>query len=421
MNLILARRIAAPSTPDVYAVDPFVSNHRIGMVELRSVLRDVFRPVYRPARRTVRFARWAVPAFANLLAGPAATDKRVLVTYDTSTQPFSVGDFLILQEGSLALCKKHGLTEVDVAIIYDPQNPASSDPVFASYVTDENVFHHLASILPIAQVNPKLGSVLVFNSHRHFERFANDNLDRYLVWPSGWHMATRENLSPVVFHDLIGDHHAANRTLPHLSCRPYLKRWAEAFHAVHACGRVPVTVNLRNNPGWSQHRNSNFDAWIAFFEHCAGRYPVTFVILCARSEIDARLRLCSNVIIAKDHDTGVEQDLALIHTSAMHMGANSGPATMAWFNDKPYLMVNTSLRSGTGALLWGPGTVLDVAPGKQRVWFSAPLQHTVSGVESKELLVREFELMWAAINVRQWQSAPPVLPDDKAKLQSWLR
>ena len=46
------------------------------------------------------------------------------------------------------------------------------------------------------------------------------------------------------------------------------------------------------------------------------------------------------MIVAKDHHTVVAEDLALISTSAIHMGASSGPASMAWFNDKPYLVVN---------------------------------------------------------------------------------
>lgn len=341
------------------------------------------------------------------------------MVYDTSTQPFSVGDFIVLQEASLVVCEAHGLSRVDVAILYDPSNPGSSNPVFTSHVTHENVFYHLATLLPVAQVNPKLASLLLFDSRRHFESYATDNVDRYVIWPSGWQIATRESVTLAAFRNLFDDRKTGRRALPHLSCRPHLKRWAEAFYAAHAGGRVPVTVNLRNNPGWHQERNSRFDAWLAFFSHCDGRYPAVFVVLCSRSEIDARLRDCPNVVVAKDHGTGLEQDLALIHTSALHMGANSGPATMAWFNDKPYLMVNTLLRDGPMTL--EPGMAVDVSPGKERFRFSSPLQHAVNAAETKELLVEEFERMWAAVDGSRWESSALDRSCRPTELKTWLR
>lgn len=123
----------------------------------------ILRPIYRPVRRVARFVMWAFPALTNLLSPRSANGRRILAVYDTSSQPFSVGDLLIFQEASLVLCQKHQVDVVDFAIVYDPKNPASSDPVFAASITESNVMYHLASILPIAQVNQRLGSVFVFS------------------------------------------------------------------------------------------------------------------------------------------------------------------------------------------------------------------------------------------------------------------
>lgn len=382
--------------------------------------RTILRPIYRPARRILRFVMWAFPSLGKLLASGSASERRILAVYDTSSQPFSVGDLLIFQEASLVLCEKHQVEAVDFVIVYDPENPASSDPVFAGTVTEDNVLYHLASLLPLAQVNQKLGSLFVFNSHERLQSFINDNADRYHVWPSGWKVATREYLSPVVFNELLYSHYKEHGSIPNLSCRPFLKNWAEGFYREHVCPQVPVTVNVRNNKGWHLHRNSQMDSWIDFFRHCESRYPVKFIIICAYSEIDERLRNCPNVILAKDHHTGVEQDMALIHTSAMHMGAGSGPATMAWFNSKPYLMVNTVLKMGEFYEREGMIERVD-SDDIQRFWFAGPNQRVAKGKETAELLIREFSKMWLAIDQTPWKNFDGENKSSDGEVSTWLR
>jgi hypothetical protein len=339
--------------------------------------------------------------------------------YDTSSQPFSIGDLLIFQEASLVLCQRHQAEIVDFAIVYDPEHPDSSDPVFVGTITEENVLYHLASILPLAQVNQRLGSVFIFNSHKHLQHYINDNVDRYHIWPSGWKMATREYLSPVVFNDLLYRCYKQEGSIPYLTCRPFLNNWAEEFYLLHASSLVPVTVNLRCNKGWHLHRNSKIDSWINFFQYCETIYPVKFIVICTRSEIDDRLRQCANVIIAKDHHTGVEQDMALIHSSAIHMGAGSGPATMAWFNSKPYLMVNTTYKAGE--FFEQPGMIHQVEDGIQRFWFAGPFQSVANGPESTELLIREFEKMWQVVDVKSWQVKTRIGDGQMSGVNTWLR
>lgn len=380
--------------------------------------RKILRPVYWPIRRVVRFVLWAFPVLGNLLSPRAANGRRILAIYDTASQPFSVGDLLIFQEASLVLCQKHHVDQVDIAIVYDPLNPASSDPVFVGSITEDNVMYHLASILPIAQVNQRLGSLFIFNSHEHLQLYINDNANRYHVWPSGWKVATREYLNPVTFNDLLYSHYKEHGSIPYLSCRPFLKKWAENFYREHVHPQVPVTINIRNNKGWHPHRNSQLDCWIAFFEYCETRYPAKFVVICAYSEIDDRMRKCANVIIAKDYQTGVEQDLALIHASAMHMGVSSGPATMAWFSSNPYLIINTTDKL---EFFEHPNMVKQVESNIQRFWFAGSLQRFVTEVESAELLIREFELMWEAVGLQYWESAGNVESKPGAELHTWLR
>lgn len=382
-------------------------------------IKPILRPVYWPLRSFARFIVWAIPSLGRLVTPRATQGRRILVVYDTSSQPFSIGDLLIFQEASLVLCDTHQVDVVDFAIVFDPKNPASSDPVFAGTVTEENVMYHLASLLPIAQVNPRLGSIFVFDSHAHLQRHITDNADRYHVWPSGWKVATREYLSPTIFNDLLYAHYERHGSIPQLSCRPFLRTWAERFYSEHVRPQVPVTVNIRNNKLWHLNRNSQIDCWVQFFQHCESRFPVKFVLICAYSEIDIRLRGCTNVIFAKDHHTGVEQDMALIHSSAMHMGAGSGPATMAWFNSKPYLMVNTTYQAGE--FFERPGMIVQEESRIQRFWFAGPNQRIANEKESAELLIREFALLWEGIDKEVWRSQSGSERRQSATLQTWLR
>jgi hypothetical protein len=352
----------------------------------------------------------------RLILPAGAGERRLLVIYDLSSQPFSIGDILVFQEASLVLRSIHNLGEVDFAIVYDPKNPGASDPVFAS-ITETNVLFNLASILPVAQVNEHLGSLLVFNSHIQLHRFIADNGGFYHIWPSGWQASTREYLYYSVFNDLLYPYFKEHGSVPHLTCRQFLMDWARLFYKEHAHPQVPVTVNIRNNKVLGTHRNLDLDVWLQFFQFCETRYPAKFVVICATAEIDDRLRRCQNVIFAKDYRTGVEQDLALIRSSAIHMGASSGPATMAWFSSKPYLIVNTDLNPD----LYHP-VIVKHEENVISFAFATPVQRFTVGAETTGLLIKEFARMWEAIDVQPWQSRSERMPDSaNGVLETWLR
>lgn len=381
----------------------------------RAAIRKIVGPIYRPARRLVRFVAWMLSAMSGPFLTELSRNRRLLLVFDTYSQPFNIGDILILQEGSLVLRERHHIDLVDFAIVYDPKDPAASDPAFSS-ITEGNALYHLASILPVAQVNQHLGSLFLFNSHRNLERFIADNADYYQIWPSAWKFGAREYLYYAVFNELLYDHYKKHGSIPHLTCRRFLADWARAFYQNHVQPSVAVTVNVRNNPVFHTHRNLRMECWLEFFRHCEARYPAKFVIICARAEIDERLRQCANVVIAKDHHTGIEQDLALIHASAIHMGAGSGPISMAWFSDKPYLMVNTVYGPDYFA---HPEMIHQEDAKVQRFWFAGPLQRITEGPETTQVLIREFARMWAAVDAQRWQSRANL--DAGSEIPTWLR
>jgi hypothetical protein len=311
-----------------------------------------------------------------------------LVIYDFSSQSFSIGDILVIQEASLVLRQLAGLERVDLAFVYDPASPVVPHPAF-SQIDSENFLWHLSTILQAAQVNPYLGSLFLFDSHHRLEEFVSGILPTCEVWPPFPQYVSREYLYYRVFNEVLFDYFQKQKTLPRLESRAPARAWAKAFMEQHVATDVAVTVQLRRNSA-NPARDSDYASWISFFELCKGRYPAKFLIICAQHETDPRLRQCSNVVVAKDHCTNVEQDLALIEASAIHMGASSGPSTIAMFSGKPYCLFNTDLLVDRykGSVREGDRVTL---------FFSEPTQSFLFGRETPDLIAAEFERMWKAV------------------------
>lgn len=361
----------------------------MGVAPFRLLKRAAQRVWSGPLGRLAKFARWSIPSCWELLFPPAAGERRLLVAYDLATQPFSIGDILSYQAASLVLRDQYRLSAVDFALIYDSRRPACIDPAFG-HINNDNVLSHVSSVLAAAQFNPHHGSLFVFDSHKQFRRFVANGDGEYRVWPSAITFAEGKYLFYAIQNEVFYNYFQAHRTFPPLSCRPFLKRWADQFVREHAGSAIPVSIQLRNNPLFGAYRNSLIDVWLEFFQHCQDRYPVRFILIGTRAEVDERIRRHPNVIVAKDHGTSLEQDLALVSASAMHLGASSGPCIMAFFSHKPFLIVNTDI-------IPERYRGLIVEDGFFRFCFSGALQRLAVGPETVEMLTREFERMYASL------------------------
>ncbi len=349
---------------------------------------DVIQAIRKTIRRTIGLIRWLVASANPIAQHTSENQRRLLIIYDYSSQPFSVGDVLIFQEASLVLRENLDLGKVDFALVYDPLKPVVPDPAFAK-IDNESFLFHLSAFLPAAQVNRYLGSLFLFDSRRQLESYIADNRLQYHVWPGVVQYAAREYLYYYCFNELFPDYFRRNGSLPALKSRPAATTWAEAFIERHASHCTSVTVQLRRNAA-NPVRDSDYAAWLTFFTHCAAHYPAKFILLCSHAEVDPRFRDLPNIVIAKDLGTTLEQDLALIETASMHMGASSGPATIAQFNSKPYCLFNSAMAD---RFVHG----FHVDGNRGRFSFSAPLQTWINGRETPELLLLEFERMWAAV------------------------
>lgn len=289
---------------------------------------------------------WFLPALGFLRYLFRKSQKRLLCVYDLGYSPYQVGAILILVEAALILRLKHQLEMVDYCFVVDPQNPNPRIDKFP-HITSQTYHEHLAQLVSLVLASPYVGSVFVFDAKEPFRKFISDNVDRYLVWPS---LATVEyrdqdylkvwGKTANMIWDLIANFYLEKGFIPHLSVRPVAIDWANGFITENILPDVPITVNLRRNLYFDVSRNSDYPSWIEFFKFCEDRFPAKFIVIGTVDEIDNSLRNLSNVILAKDHGTNLEQDLALIQCASMYMGATSGISSMAFLNAKPYLIFN---------------------------------------------------------------------------------
>jgi hypothetical protein len=316
-------------------------------------------------------------------------EKRLLLIYDMESQPFNVGDILLLQAAALVQCERASLDKVDMVVVFNSENPVVPDPAF-SHITPDNFLVHLSSVLPAAQVNPRLGSLMAFDSHYQLEKYVADNSGRYVMWPPMDLYAWKQYLFYYCLDKVFLPFYQEFGWLPALKSRPIMTEWARTFIAEHAEGCIPVTLQLRNNPK-TPLRNTDNPSWRQFLEHASKAYKAKFFVICSPHEVDPSMRALPNVVIAKDHYTSLEQDLALIESCAMHLGPASGPCTISWFNTKPYCMFSADADAQRQACL------IEEEEGRFRYAFSAPHQLWIRAKENYNMIRDEFENLWQVV------------------------
>ncbi|MEW6111145.1 MAG: hypothetical protein AB1664_03370 [Thermodesulfobacteriota bacterium] len=311
-------------------------------------------------------------------------ERRILGVWDFRNVPFTVGELLYHQEVSLILREVHQVEWIDLALLLDREHPGRFD----QGITAGNAHYYFSKLLPAAFVNPHLGALLVFDTAQALDAYIADNRNRYHVFPPyvddyGHRIKGYEH-----YFNYMQEFYGERGYIPYLSCRPAMVAWARCFLAEHVRPRFPVSLQLRNNTLFPE-RNSKLDEWLEFVTFCESRLPVTFVLIGDQEEIDSRFRNRPNVLVAKDHGTTVEQDLALIQASMLHMGSVSGPTMFAIFRDAPYLIYR--FRVQHEELKWG-----SAAP------WATPLQKLVWDSETHERIKADFSAIWSQLRTDAW-------------------
>lgn len=311
--------------------------------------------------------------------------KRLLCVYDLTSQPFSIGDFINFNQASMVLGFKNEIEKIDIAIINNLTKINISKEF--SKINSENSLYFLSSILPIVQINNKIGEIFILDSHISFERFVIENYKIYYIWPNLKKYINKNYCYYTVFDDIFYPFFLKNKYLPKLKLNSFLENWAINFFQLNLENQIPVTINLRLNKFHALDRNSNIEVWLIFFQYCLNKFNVKFIIICGYSEIDNRFRDLKNVILAKDLNTTIEEELSLINNSALHLGSASGPISVAWFSQNPYIMFSWNGDANTNKCIVKENEYF------YKFNFATEMQKITNSQETFEVLIKEFPIM----------------------------
>jgi hypothetical protein len=130
---------------------------------------------------------------------------------------------------------------------------------------------------------------------------------------------------------------------------------------------------------------------------CKSAFPeVVFVVVGTREEVFEELRHHRNVIVAKDHGSTLLDDLALIRTSLLYMGRESGVSEIAVFSDVPYLLFGREERARLAQKL-KPDSNYEFATKLQKVFYAS------SFIVTADSLLREFSNLYNQLDIDKWR------------------
>lgn len=364
------------------------------------VYRRYFEALIRFIHQLVNLMSWNFPLLRRFLPFVPQSEKRILAIWDFRVVPFSYGDMLWLcQETALVMRELHKVDKIDIALLCDVEHVRVDGGLDA-----QNFHYYFSKLLPLAFVNPHLGALLVMDSPDMLAKYIADNHKRYYIFPPYIDSMGRSLTRYEQYSNYVQTFYFEHGYIPYLSCQPAMVMWARQFLATKVRPHLPVIVHLRNT-STCIGRNARLECWLEFFSFCQMRYNVTFVLIGDNNEIDPRIRDLSNVLVAKDHGTTAEQDMALIQTAMMYIGTTSGPASMAICSDLPFL-------------IYGFQTVHEkLTPGQPFPWATS-LQKLVWEPETVEQLIADFTWLYEQIDTAQWASKFDQLASEaRAKLK----
>jgi hypothetical protein len=91
---------------------------------------------------------------------------------------------------------------------------------------------------------------------------------------------------------------------------------------------------------------------------------------------------------------------------------------MAWFGDKPYLMVNTKYPP---EYFGNEDMLVSVGDGLSRFCFATEFQRISSEVETTSFLIEQFDILIREVNLEEWQDCGELGINQKNPLSTWLR
>lgn len=356
------------------------------------------------------------PALRYLFFGKSPVGKRILGIWNFNATPPSIGVFIEFQMRLMCMAYEHKAGKIDIAFIYDPAKVVVDEKKY-SWANPSNFHYHFQEMYPLVNINPKLGSVFIFNSHQQFESFVLQNSGRYILHPTFFDYKNGSESRPNISY--VRDFYLKHNFLPKFEFKKSTLNWARAFVKKYIDDKLMVIANIRFNFAYSPQRNSDLGAWESLFRHCSSKYPDVVFVVPGRDnetrEIRQRIGELPNVIFSKDFHTNIEQDLALIELSVLYMATIFGPASLPLLTDHiPYVLTKYANPEPLYDFMW-------LKIGGHFPWQNIDIQHLIWDAQEKEtaeVLIREFEHVFGRIDKERWKERVD-LKDVTEKFLDW--
>lgn len=341
---------------------------------------------------------WMFPTLFFLIKNHDKKDKRLLLIWDLSVSPYAVGELIVLHEMAQILRLKYKVDKIDFCFVCDPKKPTGDYPG----ITSDNFYTKLPNLVSTIYLNPHIGNFFIFDSNKDLEHFISSNIERYYVWPDfkkyiAKHYPDRDNF------DFIQKFYIDNGYIPYLDYRKNSLKWAYNFYKKYVFPKFPIVIQLRNNPHPSKSSiNANLEEWLKFLKNSQKKFKnIKFVLIGAKEEIDKRFKKLPNVLVAKDYDTTVEQDMILAATSLIYVGTSSGPNVMAWFSKKPYIVFGYK------------GVGNEMISLNEKISFATKNQILNWEIETEKKIMEQFSDIYSKINKNKWKKEIEKYSDKK--------
>ena len=318
--------------------------------------------------------------------------------WDLRASPYALGDILTWNMRLCVQAISLGKKAIDICIIADPRKPSNR---YQPYITSSNYHKSLIEISPVFFYNPMLRNIHFYTSREVFESyFALKHIQRQDVSPniSEYSVDYINTLASYNSHDIINQFYSLNKYIPNFQIPMGINIWVNNFLNNFKPGTFFVCVHMRKRSNelekyaGQDFRDAKIEHWLDFFKIVEERYPdVMFLPIGRPVEWPRELHHRRNVLIIKNMGYGLIEELALIKECDLFMGSNSGPAVIAIFGDKPYIIFQVPENAQSSAGLYG------IKVGEEKLPFAKNFQQIKWSESSVELLVESFEEIYSAI------------------------
>lgn len=320
--------------------------------------------------------------------------------YDFRALPYAIGDILTW---NMRLCV-HALSAdrkaVDICVLADPVFPHN---IHQNYISIATYQKYLLEMVPLFFFNPMIRNISIYKDPEAMDHYLLlKHLQSQAIFPSVSDYAVdsvRRTTEDYGSYDIINAFFKNRGFVPRFTAPTGIDIWAKNYLSTYPPQSTFVCVHMRQRQRETDTlasgqlvRDAKVDEWLEFFDIIGKRNPeVLFMVIGRPIEWPRELYRRRNVVLIKVMGYGLAEELALVRECDFFMGSNSGPAVMAIFGHKPYVIFQCAENAPTSAKLWG------IEVGADRLLFAREGQIIKWGETSVDSITASFEQVYTLV------------------------